>query len=106
LLLITPLDSGTRATHAVATFAGPVTGAVRIECRALAKTFVDDADDVSSDAAGLFLLLCTIALSTGAWLMLSERYRRRVARAAAEPEPTDGEREPADGEPAPIDDRA
>ncbi len=113
LLLVTPMGTDTRTTHAVATFVGPVTGAVRIECRALTKTFVDDADGVSSDAAGLFVVLCTIALSIGSWLLLSGMYRRRVERTASAPEPA--HRAPAsvdaapmspDGEPAQVDDRA
>jgi hypothetical protein len=76
----TRLDDGTRTTHAVGTFIAPVTGSVRIECRALTATFIDDADDVSGDPAGLFLLLCTICLTVGAMLGLSVLYQRSLAR--------------------------
>ena len=55
---------------------------VHIECRALTATFIDDADNVSGDPAGLFLLLCTIALTGGAMLGLSVLYRYRTASSA------------------------
>jgi hypothetical protein len=93
----TRLDDGTRTTHAVATFIAPVTGSVRIECRALQSTFIDDADNVGGDPAGLFLLLCTICLTVGAMLGLSVLYRRSQARTAdlrvshAAERPDDGE---------------
>ena len=76
----TRLDSDTRTTHAVATFIAPVTGLVHIECRALSSTFIDDADGVGSDPAGLFLLLCTICLTFGAISGLSVLYRRALIR--------------------------
>jgi hypothetical protein len=76
----TRFDDGTRTTHAVGTFVAPVTGSVRIECRALTTTFIDDADNVSGDPAGLFLLLCTICLTVGAMLGLSVLYQRSIAR--------------------------
>jgi hypothetical protein len=70
------LPTDTRTTHAVATFVAPVSGLVRIECRALGATYIDDADNVGGDPAGLFLLLCTILLTLGAALGLSVLYRR------------------------------
>jgi hypothetical protein len=82
-LAITALGSDTRTTHAVATFTAPVSGMVHIECRALTATFIDDADNVSGDPAGLFLLLCTIALTVGAMLGLSVLYRYRTMSAAS-----------------------
>jgi hypothetical protein len=75
----TALPTDTRTTHSVATFIAPVSGVVRIECRALGATYIDDADNVGSDPAGLFLLLCTIALTLGAALGLSVLYRRGFA---------------------------
>jgi hypothetical protein len=75
----TRLDDGTRTTHAVATFVAPVTGLVHIECRALQSTFIDDADNVGGDPAGLFVLLCTICLTVGAMLGLSVLYHRSRA---------------------------
>jgi len=78
-LTTTSLGSDTRTTHAVATFVAPVSGLVHIECRALTATFIDDADNVSGDPAGLFLLLCTISLTIGAMVGLSVLYRYRNA---------------------------
>lgn len=78
-LSTTALATDTRTTHAVATFIAPVSGLVHIECRALTSTYIDDADNVSGDPAGLLLLLCTIALTFGAALGLSALYRRGVA---------------------------
>jgi hypothetical protein len=80
-LAITALGNDSRTTHAVATFTAPVSGLVHIECRALIATFIDDADNVSGDPAGFFLLLCTIALTVGAMLGLSVLYRYRTAAA-------------------------
>jgi hypothetical protein len=87
-LATTGLATDTRTTHSVGTFIGPVTGMVRIECRALTTTYIDDADNVSADPAGLFLLLCTLALTAGAGLLMSSLYRRGAAggaHAAIEP---------------------
>jgi hypothetical protein len=72
----TGLATDTRTTHTVATFIAPVSGLVRIECRALGATYIDDADNVGGDPAGLFLLLCTILLTLGAALGLSVLYQR------------------------------
>jgi hypothetical protein len=84
VLTTTSLGTGTRTTHAVATFSSPVTGLVRVECRALQSTYIDDADNVGGDPAGLYLLLCTITLSVGAMLGLSALYwRRRPERSIA-----------------------
>jgi hypothetical protein len=76
----TRLDSDSRTTHAVATFIAPVTATVRIECRGLQSTFIDDADNVGADPAGLFLLLCTICLTFGAICGLTVLYRRMEGR--------------------------
>lgn len=92
-LSTTSLGTGTRTVHAVATFVGPVTGLVRVECRALQSTYIDDADNVGGDPAGLFLLLCAITLSIGAMFGLSALYWRPRPLAAAAPpmgEPVDG----------------
>ena len=59
-----------------------MSGLVHIECRALTATYIDDADNVSGDPAGLLLLLCTIALTFGAVLGLSALYRRGPAVSA------------------------
>ena len=88
----TALAADTRATHTLATFIAPVSGMVRVECRALAVTYIDDADNVSGDPAGLFLLLCTISLSVGAMFGLSSLYWRPrrpliAAPTAEEPRP-------------------
>ncbi len=80
-LTTTSLGAGTRTTHAVATFTSPVTGLVRVECRALQSVYIDDADNVGGDPAGLFLLLCTITLSVGAMFGLSALYWRRRPQA-------------------------
>jgi hypothetical protein len=78
----TALPTDTRTTHAVATFTGPVSGLVRIECRALGATYIDDADNAGGDPAGLFLLLCTVLLTLGAALGMSVLYRRGFPRLA------------------------
>ena len=71
-----------RTVHAFATFVGPVTGKISIACNGVPALFVDDADDVSSDPAALFVLLATICLTLGTALALSQLYRR--AKAAPE----------------------
>jgi hypothetical protein len=78
---VTPIEDG-RTTHAVATFNSPITATVHVQCAALTKTFVDDADNGSADVAGFFILMCTITLTAGVALGLSVLYRRqpRVSR--------------------------
>jgi hypothetical protein len=76
----TALGSSTRTVHAVATFVAPVTGDIHLACQGFTGgVFVDDADDVAADPAGLLLLLATIALTIGAALALSVLYRREPA---------------------------
>jgi hypothetical protein len=75
-LSVTALGSDTRTVHAVATFVAPVTGQIHIACAHVASVFVDDADDVSADPAGLFIVLTTIALTLAAALGLSALYGR------------------------------
>jgi hypothetical protein len=66
-----------RTTHAFATITGPRTGPVTIVCDGVPALFVDDADDVQGDAAGLFVVLATICLTLGVALLLSLLYQRR-----------------------------
>ena len=76
-LTITSLGNGTRTTHAVATFIGPTTGMIHIDCPSLGSAaFVDDADNAAGDPAGLFVLLTTITLTFGIALLLSVLYDR------------------------------
>jgi len=60
-----------KATDAIGTFTAPVTGQIHIDCSGWGAVFVDDADDAGGDLAGLFLVLCVIALTIGAALGLS-----------------------------------
>jgi hypothetical protein len=77
---VTALGSSTRTVHAVATFIGPVTGQVHIACAGFdGGVYVDDADGVPADPAGLFLLLATIAFTVGVALGMSALYRRSSA---------------------------
>ncbi|HEU5006761.1 MAG TPA: hypothetical protein VFT67_07300 [Jatrophihabitantaceae bacterium] len=79
-----------KATDAVGTFTAPITGDVHIDCTGWGAVFVDDADDAGGDLAGLFLVLCVIALTLGAALGLSalrlrhEGSSRDSARTASE----------------------
>jgi hypothetical protein len=78
-----------KATDAIGTFAAPVTGDVHLDCIGWGAVFVDDADDAGGDLAGLFLVLCVIALTLGAALGLSALRLRygpsdESARAASE----------------------
>jgi hypothetical protein len=63
--------AGSKATDAIGTFSGPVTGQVYVTCTGWGAMFVDDADDASGDRAGLLLVLCVVALTLGATLGLS-----------------------------------
>lgn len=89
---VTALGSSTRTVHAVATFIGPVTGQIHLACDGfVGGVYVDDADGVAADPAGLFLLLATIAFTFGAAFGLSALYRRSGSRAPVprEPRPAD-----------------
>lgn len=68
-----------KATNAIGTFTGPLTGQIHIDCAGWGAVFVDDADDAGGDLAGLFLVLCVIALTIGAALGLSALRLRHVA---------------------------
>jgi hypothetical protein len=76
---VSPLGSGSRTTHAVATFVAPVTGDIHLSCTGLtAGTFVDDADNSPGDPAGLLLLLSTISLGLAVPFGMSYLYRRSL----------------------------
>jgi hypothetical protein len=78
---ISTLGSGSRATHAVATFVADTTGDIHLSCTGLTGgTFVDDADNGAGDPAGLFLLLSTIALGLAVPFGMSYLYRRSSER--------------------------
>jgi hypothetical protein len=68
-----------KATDAIGTFGAPVTGDIHIDCIGWGAVFVDNADDASGDLAGLFLVLCVIALTFGAALGLSALRLRHDA---------------------------
>ncbi|HZY75826.1 MAG TPA: hypothetical protein VFE40_05875 [Jatrophihabitantaceae bacterium] len=72
-----------KATDAIGTFTASVTGDVHIDCTGWGAVFVDDADDAGGDLAGLFLVLCVIALTIGAALGLSA-LRSRYSDASYE----------------------
>ena len=80
-LALTALGSDTRTVHAVATFIGPVTDSIHLQCTEVAGSYVDDADNGASDPAGLFILLATVSLSAGALLAMSVLYRRTAVSA-------------------------
>jgi hypothetical protein len=79
-----------KATDAIGTFGAPVNGDIHVDCIGWGAVFVDDADDAGGDLAGLFLVLCVVALTLGAALGLSAlrmrqaRATRHSARAASE----------------------
>jgi hypothetical protein len=76
---VSPLGSGSRTTHAVATFVADSTGSIHLSCTGLsAGTFVDDADNSPADPAGLLLLLSTIAFALAVPFGLSYLYRRSL----------------------------
>jgi hypothetical protein len=56
-------DSG--ATHMVATFVAPVSGAVRITCAGIGAVFVDDANDSALDLGLVFVLISSLLASCG-----------------------------------------
>ncbi len=70
-VLAVTTESSDKATNTVATFTGPFTGEIHVDCLGWGTMFVDDADDASFDLAGLFLLLSILALGVGAGLGLS-----------------------------------
>ena len=79
-LAVTPLDPGTKATDAVATFLGPYSGPVSVNCLGWGAMFVDDADDAPTDYAGMLLLLATIGFTLAVpFLLAGARNRRRSA---------------------------
>ena len=80
---ITPLTDS-RTVHAFATFVGPLTGDISVSCNGVPLLFVDDADNVPSDPAALFVLLATICLTLGTAVALSQLYRRAKAAAGVE----------------------
>jgi hypothetical protein len=79
-----------KATDAIGTFGAPVNGDIHLDCIGWGAVFVDDADHAGGDLAGLFLVLCILALTLGAALGLSALRLRRAgavqhsARAARE----------------------
>jgi len=86
-LSLTAESVGTNAVNDIATFAGPVTGDIRITCSRLSAVFVPDADGRPGDEAGWFLLLSVITLSAGGMLGMSALYAASSARRTAEPVP-------------------
>lgn len=70
-----------KATDAIGTFGAPVTGDIHIDCIGWGTVFVDDADHARGDLAGLFLVLCVIALTLGAALGLSALRLRHAGSA-------------------------
>lgn len=83
VLPVTAEGADTKASNVVATFTGPITGGIDVDCFGLGAMFVDDADDSPADVAGWFLVTCLVALTIGAGLALS-------ALRSAQPDP-DGE---------------
>lgn len=85
LLAVVPLGSSTKATDAIATFLGPYTGPIAVTCVGWGAVFIDNADDASTDYAGMLLLLATIGFTLGLALALSGlRGRSRSVRAPSE----------------------
>jgi hypothetical protein len=83
ILKVTPVSADVRATHAIATFTSPVSGAVHIDCAGWGAAYVDDADDSGWDYAGLFLLLATTCLTAAVALGISALYARGTSQRAA-----------------------
>jgi hypothetical protein len=80
-LTVAALGTGTRTTHAIATFLAPVTGRIHVDCQGLAGgTYVDNSDDAATDYSGLFILLSVFAFTGGAGFGMSALYRRSTAR--------------------------
>jgi hypothetical protein len=75
-------EANSKATNVIGTFVSPFSGAIHVDCRGWGAVFVDDADNASTDVAGLFLVLCIAALTLGAALGLSTLRSRRQARAS------------------------
>lgn len=87
LLAIAPLGSSTKATDAIATFLGPYTGPMSVDCVGWGAVFIDDADNAPTDYAGMLLLLATIGFTLGIPFALAGlRNRRRSGRPPSEDE--------------------
>jgi hypothetical protein len=76
-LAVNPLPADARSVNVVATFVAPISDQVRITCAGWSAVFVDDSNDSAFDRGGLFLLLATMALTTGLALGLGVLFRRR-----------------------------
>lgn len=65
-LTLTPENSDSKATNAVASFAAPITGQIQLHCASFAgHVYIDDADNSPFDLVGLYVLLCILTLTTG-----------------------------------------
>jgi len=82
-LTVSPLTVNDKGTNAVATFVGPYTGDLTIDCPAWGDVFVDNADNAKPDIAGWFLVIGVIALTLGVGLGLSS-WRTALAQRSAE----------------------
>lgn len=71
-LKLTAEAADSNATNTIATFSAPVGGAIRIVCPTYSgAVFLDGADNAPFDLAGLYLLLCVLALTLGVALAVS-----------------------------------
>ena len=70
-LSVDPEHTDTKAQTTVARFAAPVTGEIRVTCANWGPVFVSDADDVSGDTSGWFLVAAVVALTVGVGFALS-----------------------------------
>ncbi len=55
-LSVNPENTDTKAQTTVARFDAPITGEIRVTCANWGPVFVSDADDVSADTSGWFLV--------------------------------------------------
>jgi hypothetical protein len=90
-LTVSPLTVDEKGTNAVATFVGPFTGDLTIDCPAWGDVFVDDADNAKPDIAGWFLVAAVVALTLGVGLGLSAWRSALAARSAEGPMGDDDE---------------
>ncbi|SHF64674.1 hypothetical protein SAMN05443575_0533 [Jatrophihabitans endophyticus] len=61
----------TKALTRIATFVAPRTGRAAVSCVGLPAVFVDDAEDVGPDLAGLWLVLASVSLAVALPLLFS-----------------------------------
>ena len=91
LLDVSAAGADSKATNTIGTFVSPYTGAIAVDCSGWGAVFIDDAEGAAPDVAGLFLVLCVLALTAGAGFALAAlrgyaASSRRPRRATGEDE--------------------